>query len=71
MGHPDVATWSVVGGTHFGTAAHLGSSHVECGAAVLVLPMPLVSALELVLNRYDIYDVDTLVTILRSPHNKV
>ena len=31
--------------------------------------MPLASALELVLNNYDIYDVDDLVAILRSPHD--
>ena len=31
--------------------------------------MPLASALQLVLGHYDIYDVDTLVAILRSPHN--
>lgn len=31
--------------------------------------MLLVSALELVLNRYDIYEVDSLVAILRSPHD--
>ena len=31
--------------------------------------MPLASALELVLNDYDIYDVDDLVAILRSPHD--
>ena len=30
--------------------------------------MPLASALELVLRHYDIYDVDDLVAILRSPH---
>ena len=29
--------------------------------------MPLASALELVLNHYDIYDIDDLVAILRSP----
>ena len=28
-----------------------------------------VSALQLVLGHYDIYDVDTLVAILRSPHD--
>ena len=32
-------------------------------------PMPLASALELVLGHYDIYDVDSLVAILRSPHD--
>ena len=31
--------------------------------------IPLVSALQLVLGHYDIYDVDTLVAILRSPHD--
>ena len=31
--------------------------------------MPLASALELVLGHYDIYDVDSLVAILRSPHD--
>ena len=31
--------------------------------------MPLASALELVLNHYDIFDVDDLVAILRSPHD--
>ena len=31
--------------------------------------MPLASSLELVLNHYDIYDVDDLVAILRSPHD--
>ena len=31
--------------------------------------MPLASALELVLNHYDIYDVGTLVAILRSPQD--
>ena len=31
--------------------------------------MPLASALELVLGYYDIYDVDSLVAILRSPHD--
>ena len=30
--------------------------------------IPLVSALQLVLGHYDIYDVDDLVAILRSPH---
>ena len=34
-----------------------------------MLPMPLASALELVLGHYDIYDVDSLVVILRSPHD--
>ena len=28
---------------------------------VVVVPMPLASALELVLNQYDIFDVDTLI----------
>ena len=32
-----------------------------------MLPMPLASALELVLNQYDIFDIDDLVAILRSP----
>ena len=36
---------------------------------VVVLPMPLASALELVLNEYDIYDVKTLLAMLRSPPN--
>ena len=36
---------------------------------MLVLPMPLASALELVLNEYDVFDVDTLLGMLRSPHN--
>ena len=31
--------------------------------------MPLASALELVLGHYDIYDVDSLLAILRSPHD--
>ena len=31
--------------------------------------MPLASALQLVLGHYDIYDVDTFVAILRSPHD--
>ena len=31
--------------------------------------MPLASALELVLNEYDVFDVDTLLGMLRSPHN--
>ena len=31
--------------------------------------MHLASALELVLGYYDIYDVDSLVAILRSPHD--
>ena len=31
--------------------------------------MPLASALELVLNKYDIFYVDTLLVMLRSPHN--
>ena len=31
--------------------------------------IPLVSALQLVQGHYDIYDVDTLVAILRSPHD--
>ena len=29
--------------------------------------MPLASALELVLNKYDVFDVDTLLAMLRSP----
>ena len=33
-----------------------------------MLPMRLAAALELVLNQYDIFDVDDLVAILRSPH---
>ena len=32
-----------------------------------MLPMTLAAALELVLNHYDIYDIDDLVAILRSP----
>ena len=32
-----------------------------------MLPMTLAAALELVLNQYDIFDVDDLVAILRSP----
>ena len=36
---------------------------------VVVVPMPLASALELVLNEYDVFDVDTLLVMLRSPHN--
>ena len=31
--------------------------------------MPLTSALELVLNMYGVFDVDTLLVMLRSPHN--
>ena len=31
--------------------------------------MPLTSALELVLNKYGVFDVDTLLVMLRSPHN--
>ena len=31
--------------------------------------MPLASALELVLNQYDVYDIDTLLVMLRSPHD--
>ena len=31
--------------------------------------MPLASALELVLNEYDVFDVDTLLVMLRSPHD--
>ena len=36
---------------------------------MVVVPMPLASALELVLNEYDVFDVDTLLVMLRSPHN--
>ena len=36
---------------------------------VVVVPMPLASALELVLNEYDVFDVDTLLVMLRSPHD--
>ena len=31
--------------------------------------MPMASALELVLSKYDVFDVDTLLVMLRSPHN--
>ena len=31
--------------------------------------MPLATALELVLNQFDIYDIDDLLDILRSPHD--
>ena len=40
-----------------------------CGSAPWPRPMPLAEALQLVLGHYDIYDVDTLVAILRSPHD--
>ena len=32
-----------------------------------MLPMPLASAVQLILNQYDVYDVDTLLVMLRSP----
>ena len=32
-----------------------------------MLPMPLAFAVQLILNQYDVYDVDTLLVMLRSP----
>ena len=46
-----------------------GGGREPSSPRVVVMRMPLASALELVLNKYDVFDVDTLLVMLRSPHN--
>ena len=49
-----------------GRAGRAENKH-KAEAGRRLTPMPLAAALELVLNQYDIYDINDLVVILRSP----